>query len=251
MKIYIEGPDGIGKSTLVEHIIKKYKYKMIHSSNLTENDYKYHSDLIDSEDNLVLDRFNLGEIVYPAIYNRKPKMTFDEQLKIMFRIEATTNPFIIFFASNFDDLKERLFKRGDSIEVLENAERINLCFKLLAEQLSSMYDNVYALDISKESDQIKWFEDNISERIVNISDDNSSSSKSQHNITKDNSYQYITISSEADTFQASLTQASIDGWELVSSNSFPVQKPDMLKSTINVVIIYTAILRRKIEEEIK
>ena len=62
------------------------------------------------------------------------------------------------YIKDFNTLKDRLFKRGDTQQVLDNAEKINLAFRLLAEEFSELYDNVFALDISKEDDQIKFFE---------------------------------------------------------------------------------------------
>ena len=72
-------------------------------------------------------------------------------------------PYIIFFASDFNTLKERLFKRGDTEQVLQNAEKINEVFKFCALYFSRNYKNVYALDISKESNQIEAFEKFIKE----------------------------------------------------------------------------------------
>ena len=70
-------------------------------------------------------------------------------------------------------------------------------------------------------------------------------------LKEDEFYQYIVISQEQDGFMDSLNKASLDGWELIHSNSFPVNKPDYLKNSINIVIIYTAILRRKAKLEKK
>ena len=134
-----------------------YNMKMKHSSSDTKNDLQYHYNLL-KEDNVVLDRANLGEIVYPSIYNRKPKMNWDEQIDFMNECMKKDVIYIIFYASDFNTLKERLFKRGDTQQVLDNAEKINLAFRILAEEFSTLYDNVFALDISKESDQIKFFE---------------------------------------------------------------------------------------------
>lgn len=130
---------------------------MIHSSSETKNDLQYHIDLL-KEDNVVLDRANLGEIVYPAIYNREPKMNWDEQIDFMNECSKIGVIYIIFYASNFETLRERLFKRGDTQQVLDNAEKINLAFRILAEEFASLYDNVYALDISKVNDQVEFFE---------------------------------------------------------------------------------------------
>ena len=149
-----------GKSTLAKYLANKFNLEILHSSSETKNDLDYHIELIE-KDNIVLDRANLGEIVYPLIYGREPKMTWDEQIDFMNSCMDGDVIYIIFYASDFNDLKERLFKRGDTEQVLQNAEKINLVFKVLAQQFSTFYNNVYALDISKEKDQIQWFEDNI------------------------------------------------------------------------------------------
>lgn len=162
-KVIIEGPDGVGKSTLVNYITEKCGLtSIIHSSNLTRNDFKYHLNLLTSDNYAVYDRFNLGEIVYPTIFNRKPKMTLTQHKYIFNLAEALNIPYIIFYSSDFDILRQRLFARGDTEEVLKNAEKINLCFKLLAEQLSTEnYKNLHIIDIAKEPDQIEWFKNNI------------------------------------------------------------------------------------------
>lgn len=156
MIVCIEGPDGAGKSTLVNYLISKYGMKMIHSNSETKNDLEYHLDLL-KEDNVVLDRANLGEIVYPAVYGREPKMDWDDQIDFMNKCAENKVIYIIFYASDFNTLKERLFKRGDTEQVLENAEKINLVFKVLAEMFGTFYDNVYPLDISKIENQVEYF----------------------------------------------------------------------------------------------
>ena len=163
MRVIIEGPDGVGKSTLVKYIQDKYNLNMLHSSSSTKNDFEYHMDLI-KDDNVVCDRCNLGEIVYPTIYGRKAKMNWSEQLDYMNYCNDNGVIYIIFYASNFEDLKERLFSRGDTEQVLKNAEKINLLFMLLARMFAQLYSNVYELDISKYKDQVEFFKDIEKER---------------------------------------------------------------------------------------
>ena len=153
MIVCLEGPDGSGKSTLVNYLIDKYNMTMKHSSSETKNDIEYHLDLL-KDDNVVLDRYNLGEIVYPEVYGRVPKMNWDEQIDVMNTCMDKDVHYIIFY----------VFKRGDTRQVLENAEKINLVFKTLAHMFSELYPNVYALDISKESDQIEFFENILKEK---------------------------------------------------------------------------------------
>ena len=71
-----------GKSTLAKYLANKFNLEILHSSSETKNDLDYHIELIE-KDNIVLDRANLGEIVYPLIYGREPKMTLDEQAYFM------------------------------------------------------------------------------------------------------------------------------------------------------------------------
>lgn len=135
---------------------------MIHSSSETDNTYQYHVDLLNNKDT-VFDRANLGEIVYPTIYNREAKMNWDEQIDFMNMCMEKEVIYIIFYASDFKTLKDRLFNRGDTKQVLKNAEKINLAFRLLADQLSIFYPNVYALDITKVNDQIGFFKEILKE----------------------------------------------------------------------------------------
>ena len=65
-------------------------------------------------------------------------------------------------------------------------------------------------------------------------------------------YEHLVISGRDENFQNDLTKASIAGWETVHINSFPVEKPDMLKHGYTIELIYTAVLRRlRRREELK
>lgn len=68
-------------------------------------------------------------------------------------------------------------------------------------------------------------------------------------------YLYMTISGESKSFDEGLTKACLDGFEIVDTNSMVVQKPNLMKNSIDIIIVYTAILRReakfKKEEENK
>lgn len=157
MRVIIEGPDGCGKSTLADYLVEKYGLTAIHSTADTPNDLQYHIDLL-SNDNVVLDRANLGEIVFPILHHRDFKMSFEDQEKFMQYCNEHDVIYIVFYDSTFEVLKDRLFSRGDNEWVLKHAEIMNYMFMELALRYSEQYDNVFALDISKVSDQIKFFE---------------------------------------------------------------------------------------------
>ena len=96
MRIVVEGSNGAGKSTLINHLMKKYALKYFHSNNETENTLEYHQNLI-KEDNVICDRFNLGEIIYPIIYARKPKMKYNEHELLFKQMKLTNTIFISIF----------------------------------------------------------------------------------------------------------------------------------------------------------
>lgn len=123
-------------------------------------------DLLKDNTNTIYDRFNLGEAVYPIVYGREAKTNISEQEEIMKYCETLNIPYIIFYSSDFSVLKDRLFNRGDTEEVLYNAEKINNAFKYFALQLKDRFSNVHIIDISKENDQIEWFKNNIEKEIL-------------------------------------------------------------------------------------
>ena len=159
MRIVVEGSNGAGKSTLINYLKDKYDLKYFHSNNQTENTLEYHQKLIE-EDNVICDRFNLGEIIYPIIYARKPKMRYQDHEVLFKQMKLTNTLFIIFIDSIGDTLNQRLTSRGDTPEVLENSSIENQLFMSVDSYLEKKYPEVVlTIDIAKVKDQIKYVED--------------------------------------------------------------------------------------------
>ena len=123
MNIIIEGPDATGKTTLANKLKEKYGFETMHLTSKTPNDLKFHMDLLE-KDNMVYDRFMCGEMVYPEIYNRPPKLTIEEVCAIMQRIVDNNDILIIMFASDIETLKKRLIERGE-LDYLKEIEQQN------------------------------------------------------------------------------------------------------------------------------
>lgn len=86
MKLIIEGPNNVGKSTLIHvitEIFNTYDFEVEHLSNLTPNTTEFHKDLLKLPKNVIFDRFCLSEIVYAPIFGRKPKFTLEESISIV------------------------------------------------------------------------------------------------------------------------------------------------------------------------
>ena len=72
MIVIIEGCDGTGKTTLAKKIAKKFKLKYLHESAPPKPGYEYYAEkALTLPNNCVVDRFHLGECVYPRIKKGK------------------------------------------------------------------------------------------------------------------------------------------------------------------------------------
>ena len=164
MNIIIEGPDATGKTTLTNKLIKKYNMKSTHLSSDTKNDFDFHDKLLD-KNNYVYDRFFMGELVYPKLYNRKPKLTFNETLKLMNKIVENNDIFIVFYASDIKTLKNRIKERGGKeLKYLDEIEEQNKLFMQFAWVFNAYeYDNFICIDISNE-ENYKYLDDFIEKR---------------------------------------------------------------------------------------
>lgn len=149
MNIIIEGTDGTGKSTLAKYLQDKFDLKYQHSSSETDNDFEYHFELLDSKENIVLDRFQLGEIIYPIFTpGRESKITLSQAVMLS-RMEDTLT--IILYASDTSVLRDRLHERGELYSPLYDTT--NLLFKLLGETFELLEVPVLILDICEFKDE--------------------------------------------------------------------------------------------------
>lgn len=145
--IIIEGTDGTGKSTIAHYIGKSYNFKYYHSSDKTPNDYNYHFELLSSDHKNVLDRFQIGEIIYPILFGRKSKLSLNQVLMLA-RTEDTHT--IILYSSSEEFLFNRLKNRGDGVDDIEYVFQANKLFKLVGEFFSILDIPVTLLDIAKD-----------------------------------------------------------------------------------------------------
>lgn len=145
--IIIEGTDGTGKSTIADYISESYNFEYYHSSDKTPNDYNYHFELLSSDHKNVLDRFQIGEIIYPILFGRKSKLSLNQVLMLA-RTEDTHT--IILYSSSEEFLFNRLKNRGDNVDDIEHVFQANKLFKLVGEFFDILDIPVTLLDVAKD-----------------------------------------------------------------------------------------------------
>lgn len=148
-------PDATGKTTLAEKLAMYSTMNIVHFPSATLEE---HLDAL-YKGNTIFDRFHIGELVYPEIYGREPKLTFDDaNNKIMRAIVDNNDLLIIFITSDINILKERLIERGE-YNYLEEIEQQNELFKKYAYIFSAWeYSNMYIIDIAEEGAYDKLWE---------------------------------------------------------------------------------------------
>lgn len=132
MKIILEGCDGTGKTTLAKLLADKYKLDICHCTQSDPADYEFYKQTA-RKDNVIWDRHTIGELIYPEVFDRKPKLSpEDARLVIAYAREAGAKIFIL--TSDIEDIKRRLIDRGtEDQRVLDKLEWINEQFLFYAE----------------------------------------------------------------------------------------------------------------------
>lgn len=74
IKIILEGVDGSGKTTLANKIKDAFpnkNFKIVHLTRETPNNREYFESLLFSKDNIIFDRFHIGQFIYQTEEQRK------------------------------------------------------------------------------------------------------------------------------------------------------------------------------------
>lgn len=168
--IYVDGIDGVGKSTLCRKWKKRLGLDYTHLTSKHKNDFDFHWTLIKKE-KVFYDRFFGGEFVYPTLYVRDPKMTLEEMLELYQEIINQNELYIIMVASDLSIVEKRLKAREED----EFIPQLRLQNKLFFDfynflKANTDYDKLYLCDISKENayeDLDLFIEENYGKQTIN------------------------------------------------------------------------------------
>lgn len=145
MNIIIEGPDGVGKSTLVKKLKEYYNIDSIRLSYKDPKDLNFYSRLLEKTD-CIFDRQFLSEIVYSPIFGRVCQLT-EEDVTLLYNKTKKLNIPIFILELPTDELLDRINKRGkEHINIINNLQKICDSFKDL-----SIKFNIEVINTSKIS----------------------------------------------------------------------------------------------------
>jgi thymidylate kinase len=102
-KIVIEGPNNVGKSTLIDGLMKylgPYGWEVEHTSNVCPNDFKFYDHLLSNDQRIIFDRLHVGEMVYPMIYGRRRKISQNEFEELLDKHDRHT--LIVFLDADYE-----------------------------------------------------------------------------------------------------------------------------------------------------
>ena len=157
MIIIVEGPDGVGKSTLINNLKNNFFNKEVEIIKFSDNSdvsfSNYKNKLESDFKNVIMDRFNLSEDVYSTIYQRNPKNSLLDHLKTFSLIEDLNAIYIILYSSNLGLLWERCHQRGDTEKVYNNLLDLNDYYYQVGKELRKLYpNNIKLIDIAVTPD---------------------------------------------------------------------------------------------------
>lgn len=102
-KIVIEGPNNVGKSTLISGLmlhLGRFGWQVEHTSQLCPNDFEFYDDLLSNEQPMIFDRLHIGEMVYPEMYDRSANISQNEFEELLEKHEQHT--LIVFVDADYE-----------------------------------------------------------------------------------------------------------------------------------------------------
>lgn len=132
MRIILDGPDGVGKTTLAKKIQKRFNItSYIHLTYKDPEDFNFYKTMLSKTD-VIFDRSFLSERIYAKIFKREPQLTLEEFSKLTRVVEDEDIIVIICLAE-----KENVRYHSDEHEIIiENGDTLNEYFSKVAEALN-------------------------------------------------------------------------------------------------------------------
>lgn len=165
MIIIVEGPNNVGKTSFINKLLNdpNFKhYQVEHVGSKCPNDLAFHRNFLEYYDNLILDRFYVGETIYPQLYGREAKLTIDDLSDLVKEFE--NNVVHVFVDADIEFIAKAYKNKDEEPDwefIYKERNMFNNRFKLLrslgvrCEKLTHRLVELYSNDVSDES-MIEW-----------------------------------------------------------------------------------------------
>lgn len=159
--LIIEGIDGVGKTTLVEHLqsygMKKYHFD--YDSKNMDLFSKYMKVLLEDDSELVLDRSFISEMVYGPVIRNKCKLSLEDYTRLLIAYKNAGAKIIYLTAPKDVLLKRRNYEKSDYEVITNHYEELNKKYDEIMEYSSKFIDviaiNTNEANIEQVRSQVK------------------------------------------------------------------------------------------------
>lgn len=159
--LIVEGIDGVGKTTLVEHL-KSYgmkKYHFDYDSKNMDLFTKYMRVLLENDDKLVLDRSFISEMVYGPVIRNKCKLNIEDYTKLLVAYKNAGAKIIYLTAPKDVLLKRRNNEKSDYAVITNYYEELNRKYDEIMNYSSNFIDvigiNTYESNVEQVRNRVK------------------------------------------------------------------------------------------------
>lgn len=154
MRIFLDGCDGTGKSTVAKYLAQRFGLDIFCLTKDSEKSYARYDELLSIE-NVVYDRTFLSEVVYPKVFGRDEWMA-QRTLEELIDNYKCNGVFVICTAPE-EIIRRRLRKRNslEYQEVYDNLAYINKSFKSIARENGLLVVDTYAMSLSQIGNEIE------------------------------------------------------------------------------------------------
>lgn len=137
----LEGVDGTGKSSHAAWLAREQNARIIHAGVPTHSHWfdEYIKPIVDAEEeqNLILDRWHMGEMIWPTIFDRPSIFKRPESFKLCNAMIEELGARLILVYRDIDAISTTLMLRGEQDQI-ENVIKAQSMFLDLADRMDNV-----------------------------------------------------------------------------------------------------------------
>ncbi|MEU7022778.1 hypothetical protein ABZ990_19265 [Streptomyces sp. NPDC046203] len=144
--LVLEGPDGVGKSTLAERLSAQYGFRVVHSPRTPDHlDLaSRYRDILDGPGPILFDRCFVSELVYGPLHRGRSRITWSEALDLAESVISRAGLFVHLTAPA-PVVRQRLLHRDGEAAGLDEVAALVTGYQRVFSALAE-YSKVFTLD---------------------------------------------------------------------------------------------------------